>query len=47
VKRSEHHLHDEADSIGYNDISQDFTGEGALKAWFPQDVTMSESQVCR
>jgi hypothetical protein len=47
VKRSEYHLHDEADSIGYNDISRDFTGEGAFKAWFPQGVTMTETQVCR
>ena len=43
---SEYHLQGGSESIGYNDMSQDLTGEGVFKAWFPQGVAMTETQVC-
>ncbi|KAF8491394.1 hypothetical protein JB92DRAFT_3100517 [Gautieria morchelliformis] len=40
----EYHAHDDSQTIGYKDLSQDFTGEGVFAAWWPMGVVRSETE---
>ncbi|KAF8583879.1 hypothetical protein K439DRAFT_1633965 [Ramaria rubella] len=42
----EHHQYDKNDVMGFEDISSDGTGSGALQAWLPKRTQMVEQQGC-
>jgi hypothetical protein len=41
----EHHQHDREQTLDFDDIAMDGIGSGALNAWLPDDIELTETAV--